>query len=384
MKANKKFAILLASIMLLSQLYSCGNSSAGPENSNDTSDAVSNSEESGSDTTSGASTDSGTVEEKIYSYSSGLDDNGFYIGVKASEIINLPDYKGIEIPKSYVMASDADVQEQLDKVLTNYETVERIYDREVAVGDTVNVDYVGKIDGEEFQGGSTGGRGSDITIGVDASIDDLFDRIAGHKPGETFDLEATFPEDYGVEELNGKDSVFTITVNYIHGDTLPGEFTEDVAADYGFDSTEAMLDDIRKWLVKTQKFNYLVNLTSEATCDNIPESVVNSIMESDLAQYQYYAQIYGVSLENIITMNGYESLDAYISANRSYYEQCAVQCLAFQAIAEIEGLEVTEETIEESGFGSNIDYYGKPYVSQSVLLQLVVPDFVFENAKIVE
>ncbi|MGI6117648.1 MAG: FKBP-type peptidyl-prolyl cis-trans isomerase [Bilifractor sp.] len=83
-------------------------------------------------------------------------------------------------------------------------------------GDKVNIDYTGYLDGEEFEGGSTEGNGTDLEIGSNTYIDGFEEGIIGHKTGETFDLNLTFPEDYGQSDLAGKDVTFTVTINGIY------------------------------------------------------------------------------------------------------------------------------------------------------------------------
>lgn len=83
-------------------------------------------------------------------------------------------------------------------------------------GDTVNIDYVGTIDGVEFDGGSTNGQGTDLVVGSGSYIDDFEEQLIGSHPGDTVEVNVTFPEDYGVESLNGQDAVFEVTVNGIY------------------------------------------------------------------------------------------------------------------------------------------------------------------------
>ena len=83
-------------------------------------------------------------------------------------------------------------------------------------GDTVNIDYVGSIDGVEFDGGNTQGQGTDLTIGSGSYIDDFEEQLIGAHPGDSVEVTVTFPEDYGNEELNGKEAVFDVTVNGIY------------------------------------------------------------------------------------------------------------------------------------------------------------------------
>lgn len=83
-------------------------------------------------------------------------------------------------------------------------------------GDTVNIDYVGSVDGVEFSEGNTNGAGTDLVIGSGSYIDDFEEQLIGYHPGDTVEVNVTFPEDYGNEELNGKDAVFEVVINGIY------------------------------------------------------------------------------------------------------------------------------------------------------------------------
>lgn len=83
-------------------------------------------------------------------------------------------------------------------------------------GDTVNIDYIGSIDGVEFEGGSTNGAGTDLTIGSGLYIDDFEEQLIGAHPGDSVDVNVTFPDDYQQEDLQGKDALFQVTINGIY------------------------------------------------------------------------------------------------------------------------------------------------------------------------
>lgn len=83
-------------------------------------------------------------------------------------------------------------------------------------GDTVNIDYVGSIDGVEFEGGNTNGAGTDLTIGSGLYIDDFEEQLIGSHPGDTVNVNVTFPDDYQQENLQGKNALFVVTVNGIY------------------------------------------------------------------------------------------------------------------------------------------------------------------------
>ncbi|MCI5759455.1 MAG: FKBP-type peptidyl-prolyl cis-trans isomerase [Eubacterium sp.] len=96
------------------------------------------------------------------------------------------------------------------------ETLNKTEGTVVQKGDTVNIDYTGYLKGKAFDGGSTNGAGTDLTLGSGTYIDGFEDQVEGHKVGETFDIQVTFPEDYGVSDLNGQEVTFTVTINGVY------------------------------------------------------------------------------------------------------------------------------------------------------------------------
>ena len=166
-----------------------------------------------------------TVVKSSYNLSEYFDDNGFFKDIKSSDYVTLPDYKSIVVPKENYTPTEADIENEIKQLLASYSTTKEVKEGVVADGDTLNIDYVGSIDGVEFEGGSTGGNGTEVTIGVTQYIDDFLQQLIGHEVGENFDIEVTFPENYGKEELNGKDAVFNITINSII-ETIVPELTD--------------------------------------------------------------------------------------------------------------------------------------------------------------
>lgn len=108
--------------------------------------------------------------------------------------------------------------ESVDNVTSNADESGYNTDTSLVVqeGDSLNIDYVGSIDGVEFSGGNTNSAGTELTIGSDSYIDGFEDQLIGHNVGETVDVTVTFPENYGVDDLNGKEAVFTVTINGIY------------------------------------------------------------------------------------------------------------------------------------------------------------------------
>jgi len=315
-------------------------------------------------------------------YSKYLDEHGYFKGVEASEAVELPAYKGISINSDVYIAAEEDVQAEIDAIIDAYLmynpygeiSCDPIYDRAVVDGDTVNIDYVGSVDGVEFSGGSTGGNGTYVTIGVTSYIDDFLYQLIGHKPGETINVEVTFPDEYpNNPDLEGKDAVFVTTINYI-GDV---KLTDDMAGMYGFESSDAMIADIEVWLVEMQKTAFVNDLLDSAVCSDVPQSVKDHINNIEIPELENQASMYGMTVEEYLLSGGFESKEVFT-------EKMASRWLASQAIAEIEGIDVTDEIIAENFGEETVEIYGKPYVKQYILVNVLIPEFIYENAVIVE
>ncbi len=314
-------------------------------------------------------------------YSKGLDENGFFEGVKASDIVKLPDYKGIKLDDNVFTASDDELQEQIDQICQSAATeYEQLKEGTIKEDSTVNIDYVGKINGVAFEGGSTGGNGSTVEIANSGLIPGFAEQLVGHKVGEVFDINVKFPDDYGKEDLNGKDAVFTITVNYLQGELIIPEFTDELAQQYGFQTTEGLLADVEVYLLKQNKAKAAVDIFEAATVENIPESIIEYFKGLDYAQYEMEASYYGMTVEDLIKeQSGSESIEAYYESRMDDYKKAATAYLASQAIAENEGLTVTDGLIDSEKMTDYIGTYGKPYIKQYLMFNKVIPDFILDN-----
>ena len=141
-------------------------------------------------------------------------------------VTTLGEYKSVAVtvePKEEVTQEDIDAY--IDQILSAKTTYEEV-DRAVEEGDQVNIDYVGKKDGKEFEGGSSAEGGYDLVIGSNSFIDGFEEGLIGAKKGDTLDLNLTFPETYSATELAGQDVVFTVTVNTVKESVVP-ELTDD-------------------------------------------------------------------------------------------------------------------------------------------------------------
>lgn len=334
-----------------------------------------------------------TAETVEFSYSDGLDENGYWEGITASDYVKLGDYQEITIPKDTYEISDEEVQSQMESLFSYNTTTEENTERAVVDGDTVNIDYIGRIDGVEFTGGNTDGAGTEVTIGVTSYIDDFLEQLIGHKPGETFDVEVTFPDDYQQEDLQGKDAVFETTINYV-ADTVEPEQTDEYVAenfseDYGWNTMQEMEEGIAAKLQDEAIRSYIQTyLATEVPVSSIPDEILEY---QDKALVDYYTQTaagYGVELEEFLTTYmELGSVDELIESNKEYNEEGASYYLVSQAIAEDAGITASDEDLtnyflEYYGTDDYMDYesqYGLPYLKQLVLSQKVL-DYMMDHA----
>ncbi|GHU50449.1 hypothetical protein FACS1894127_5650 [Clostridia bacterium] len=334
----------------------------------------------------GTATTGAGVETGAFSRSEGIDANGFWEGITALDYVELFDYNAFVIPKDVDVISDDQVQSEVDAILESYSSSEQITDRAVADGDTVNIDYVGSVDGVEFEGGTTNGAGTEITIGVTSYIDNFLEQLIGHKPGETFDINVTFPEDYGVDNLNGKAAVFVTTVNHIvnkvKSDLTDAFVAENLSSNYGWNTVAEMKDGIKSTLQRSALQSYVSNyLANDVVVKSVPEKLMEYQNNAMIDYYQSSASSYGVELEEFLnTYVGVSSLEQLVESNTEGNTQAAKQSLVIQAIAEDSKMTVKDEDlkkffVEQTGSEDYAQYetdFGLPYLKQAVLSDSVM------------
>jgi trigger factor len=339
-----------------------------------------------------ASTDE-VVEDLPFSYSDGIDDNGYWKDIRALDYVELLDYDKLEIPSDIHNITDDKVQAEVDNVLSSYATAVEVTDRTVEDGDTLNIDFVGSIDGVPFENGSTDGAGAEVTIGETSYVDDFLEQLIGHTPGETLDVEVTFPQDYGNDELNGKDAVFVVTINSIIETSEP-ELTDDFVVEnlqesYGWTTIKEMEDVIRADLRETAIFGYVQDcLVNDVTVSSIPEFLAQYQENMLVAYYEEYAAQYGVEMDEFLSgYVGVESLDQLKEESQEDMRLTSVYSLAIQAIAEDKEMIASDEDVSDyfleyvgdADYSSYAEQFGLPYVKQVVLGQKVL-DYIVEHA----
>lgn len=337
---------------------------------------------SSSSSSQAASGSSSGVEDHSDVYSAYLNDDGTLKGVDSAALVTLPQYKGISVPAEEYTITDDELNTQINSILDQYATYDQIKDRAIEDGDVVNIDYVGSVDGEEFSGGNTNGNGTLVTAGSDAYIDDFLTQIIGHTPGETFNVEVTFPDPYeNNPDLAGKDAVFVTTINYIQGDKQVPELTDEFVsqtaalADYG--TAQGMKDTIRTSMENKKADNYVLQkVLDECQFSEFPANLVDQLVNASMAQFESQASAYGLDMETARSMMGYDSEDAQREAMTAAAQEQLKTVVMLEAIAKAEGLTVDEDALTNyfssevgtSDYSAFQTYYGRGYLCQAALL----------------
>lgn len=373
---NERIIAFLVSCALALALVACSKDSTEPKDSTPDTSA-----QTGQADTAQSYSD--------FDYSEGIGDNGYCKDIRALDYVTLPPYKAIEVPADKHTVEDKDVESQITSMLSNFSTQEKVTDGEIKDGDTINIDYVGSVDGVEFEGGSTKGQGSDVTIGVTNFIDDFLEQLIGHKPGETVNVEVTFPDSYpNNPALASKDALFVTKINYIVKNVTP-EFTDEFVEKNlkeanGWSTAEEARNGIRERMTEQKVSEYLRDYIVETSVvSEIPAALVEYQKKAMLAYYENMAAQYSMKLSDMLTAQGYASADAFAEAQKAVLESDAKEILVIQAIAESEGISVTEADVDEflkMSLGTDSadtmkkykESFGMPYLMQFVINNKVV------------
>lgn len=277
--------------------------------------------------------------------------------IDANEYVTAADYSEITVsmaPKQEVTEEILD--SRIESVLRSNSYYGLITDRAAEDGDLVEITYVGTIDGEEFDSGTIGADGSDFTLGAGTTIDGFEEAIVGMSVGEQKIAEVPFPEDYAATDLAGKDAQFDITLVAIKELLYPEELTEEMITAANADCTteEELREAIRAELEESYAESYDEELRYSAIevlinesdfAEDLPESMIAEYETAVLADAEQYAAMYGVSLEDFVTMYYQTTMDEF---NANAHEQAVLYTknqLLMKVLVEQEGIEVTDEEI---------------------------------------
>lgn len=320
-----------------------------------------------------------------------------------SEYIKVGEYKGLEYKQEKVNVSNEEVKAEIDKLRQQAAKVEEVKKGTVEDGDTINVSYKGKIDGKEFEGGST--DSSDITIGQTAMIDGFVEGLVGKEVGEKVTLNLKFPEDYHATDLAGKDVVFEVKIKSKKIEKVPEYDVEFVKANSEYDSLEAYEKFIKDGLQKSKqeqvdegmKQGLWEQIVSSSEVLKYPEKELNELMDSTKKTLKESVKQQNMEWEEYLKQSGTTEKE-FDKTIKTFAKERVEQDLIVHAIAKKENLDVsdkeykefmkemldnagfTEKTFKEN-FGMSIEQYCEERGLRTSMLLNKVMDKVIEYGK---
>ena len=311
--------------------------------------------------------------------------------------VKLGKYKGIEVDKIDISASEEEVEAALNKERESNARTITIEDRPVKDGDMTIIDFEGFVDGVAFEGGK--GENYPLTIGSGAFIPGFEEELIGVNLNEETDVNVTFPEDYQSEELAGKAVVFVCTVREIKEKELPpldDEFASEVSE---FDTLEEYKEDIRTKIsekkeqeAKNQKEEAIVDAVIEEAFMEIPEAMIQTQQQQMLEDFAQRIQSQGLNVEQYMEITGMTQAGLAEQMRPQALKRIQSR-LVMEAVAAEEGMTATEEEVdaeivkmaevyrmETDKVMELLGEGGRKQVKEDICVNKAV-DFVVQNAK---
>ena len=275
----------------------------------------------------------------------------FKVSLTTYPEITLKEYKGLKAEKAAVKVEAVEVNSELNAMAERNSRMVSVEDRAAKKGDTVVIDFEGFADGKAFDGGKS--EGHSLELGSGQFIPGFEDQIIGKNIGDEFDVNVTFPEEYGAKELAGKPAVFKVKLHEIKIKELPAiddEFAKDVSE---FDTLKDLKADLKKKALERKKKaaeeaveNELVQQIVDGIEGDIPEAMFENRLNQSVEEFAYRLQSQGMNLETYLKYTN-STIDDFKKSFRPQAEMQVKYRLALDKIAELENLKADEKDLEE-------------------------------------
>ncbi len=329
-------------------------------------------------------------------YSAMLNDDGTIEGINVEDYVETFDVNDVTLAKADLEFTDAEVEEDIQSQLENFKDLNTDKKLEVKSGDDVSIDYVGTMDGEEFEGGSA--EDYTLTIGSGSFIEGFEDQLIGAHPGDQVTVNVTFPDPYeNNPDYAGKDASFAVTVKGIY---QLGEFTDEFVQKNLSDKAQTV-DEYKQYLKDTNYQTNLENAITEYVTNNVsaekyPKDYLKHLkslqMTIDEEEFNYMAQMYaayGMNFDysNVMQYKGAANSDEYEKILQEAAEKACLNNMAYQDLAADAGITISDEDYETFKTDNQItdeveEMYGKAYMIQQYVLPEKVRDYIEEHVTV--
>ena len=264
--------------------------------------------------------------------------------------VAIENYKGVTYKPMSLEITDEDIDNEIKKVLDRNSRIVTVEDREAASGDIAVINFKGLKDGVPFEGGTA--ENYSLTLGSGAFIPGFEDQVIGHKAGDEFTIDVTFPEEYQEESLKGQPVQFEIKINELKVKELPeldDDFVKDVSE---FDTVDAYKADVKEKLAETRKGaadddkeRQVAEKLRELLQAEIPEAMYENQVDYLVDEFEMRLKSQGIDLQTYMQYTGLTDEKLH----DTYYDRAVSQVqvrLALKKIAELESLRPSEEDVE--------------------------------------
>lgn len=267
--------------------------------------------------------------------------------------VNLPQYKGLEVAKKVLEATEDEVDAEVKSVLKKDAEMVAKDEQVIAEGDYATFDFVGSVDGVEFPGGKADNY--ELQIGSHQFIPGFEEQMVGMKAEETKDINVTFPENYGEASLAGKPAVFKVTVHEVKTEKLPelnDEYVKGLKID-GVNTVEELkankkadLEAKKAISEKDRQVNELITKIVDNAVVDMPKSLIDEKVNAIRGQYEQQAKMYNIPFETFLGLMNVKKEDFEAQTLEQGTKQALFNVVASKII-EVENLTPSKEAVEE-------------------------------------
>ena len=294
--------------------------------------------------------------------------------------VELGEYIGVKVKKIEHNVSDSDVDKEIKVTQEKNARLVPADNKKIKKGSIVTIDFLGSVDGVEFEGGK--GENYDLEIGSNTFIPGFEDQLIGKKAGEDVDVNVTFPEEYHAENLAGKDALFKVKIHEHKIKELP-EINDDFASEVSeFDTLEEYKNSIKEKLtksaedrVKTETENAVVDAVVEGAKVEIPDAMISEQCERMVEDFAQRLQYQGLDINQYMQYTG-SNIEQMKESFKPQAEKQLKTTLVVEAIVKKEGISVTDEEV-----GDKICEMAKQYNMEADKLKELMQERDIENLK---